>query len=305
MTSNETFLTVSIPDLIISEYLSFNIAPKHLVQESALFGNKSVKSLSASKQKASFQRSSGWTVWSEYGNQIEFDQERVRYFCIVISRWWCHNFHNSTVENIGYRGESSSSCIRTCWLPGTLSRWWGVIWDLYRCKIYWAHKKNWSSLVHHRCFQVWLSIKCKAWWWTFENSLSNYFTLYIYFSILFPKSQLWIRLLSWSSHRLDAGWHLKKEKARFFDAMHPDVHLSREPNTCIFQVLLAYFPHSCTQTCIFQVLLAYFPHSCTHTCIFQVLLAYFPHSCVCVIYVFMCATKLIIHHVISRDIARK
>ena len=44
-------------------------------------------------------------------------------------------------------------------------------------------------------------------------------------------------------------------------------------------VLLAYFPHSCTQTCIFEVLLAYFPHSCTQTCIFEVLLAYFPHSC--------------------------
>ena len=32
--------------------------------------------------------------------------------------------------------------------------------------------------------------------------------------------------------------------------MHSDVHLSREPNTCIFEVILAYFPHSCTQTCI-------------------------------------------------------
>ena len=52
--------------------------------------------------------------------------------------------------------------------------------------------------------------------------------------------------------------------------MHADVHLSREPNTCIFQVLLAYFPHSCNQTCIFQVLLAYFPHLCTQMCILNV-----------------------------------
>ena len=49
--------------------------------------------------------------------------------------------------------------------------------------------------------------------------------------------------------------------------------------TCIFEVLLAYFPHSCTQTYIFEVLLAYFPYSCTKTCIFEVILVYFTHSC--------------------------
>ena len=84
-------------------------------------------------------------------------------------------------------------------------------------------------------------------------------------------SEAWL-IMSGSHPRWDTCGHV-------FYAMHPYVHLSREPNTCIFQVLLAYFPHSCTQTCIFQVILAYFPHSFTQTCIFQVLLAYFPHLC--------------------------
>ena len=67
--------------------------------------------LPTSKQKAYIQVSSGCNSWSEHGNEIEFDQKRLRYFWIVIYRRWCHYFHKPTDEHIGFRKKSSSSCI--------------------------------------------------------------------------------------------------------------------------------------------------------------------------------------------------
>ena len=86
MTFNETRLTSAIVNIIIYEGLSLNLAKKNSVQEGAGFVKKSVKRFPNSKQKPYIQGSSGCNSLSEHGKKLDFDQKRVRYFWIVISR---------------------------------------------------------------------------------------------------------------------------------------------------------------------------------------------------------------------------
>ena len=100
MTSNETRLTISIADLIISEVISFNLAQKPRFKDA----------LDLAKNVSKFYR--------DHGKKLEFDYERVWYFWIVISRWRCHYFQDSTIENIGIGGNISVALFELVYWQG-------------------------------------------------------------------------------------------------------------------------------------------------------------------------------------------
>ena len=133
----------------------------------------------------------GTWVWSK----------RFWYFWIVISRLWWHNFQNLTIETSGFRKNSSSSRIRTCWLPGPLIKRWGKGWNFLcnrflepiRKIIFTSQLQMFSCLMKLQMF----SLLVNCWKSTIQRFqlCVGLNTLYPYFSMTFPKPQLWIRWL--------------------------------------------------------------------------------------------------------------
>ena len=102
MTYNETRLTVAITDLIISEGISSNLSQKPRF--------KKVLNLAINVSK-SYQPPNRNMI-SKYLLDVIHDHtmerslssvKKIRPFWIMIFRWRCHYFQNSTIEHIGFR----------------------------------------------------------------------------------------------------------------------------------------------------------------------------------------------------------
>ena len=125
MTSNETRRTVEISNFIISGSLSFNISQKPRFKE-VMDLEINVSKFYQPKNRSLIPKDLMGVICDQnMESNLSLIKKRFRYFWIVTSRLWCHYLQNSTVEHISFREKSSSRCIRTCWFPGSFSRWWG------------------------------------------------------------------------------------------------------------------------------------------------------------------------------------
>ena len=83
MTYNETRLTVSITDLIISEGFSFNISEKPRFKNMLYLEITMSKIYQPSNIKAYIQGYFGCNSWSEHGKELDFDKKESAIFGLL------------------------------------------------------------------------------------------------------------------------------------------------------------------------------------------------------------------------------
>ena len=130
MTYNQTRLTVAIADVIISEGLSFNLSQK----------TRFKKMLDLARTVSKCYQPPNRKLISKDLLSVIHDQDMERNLSLIVkeSEIFGSLFQGdgATISrvpllNILVSGKSSSSRIRTCWLPGPISRGWDKEWNLY------------------------------------------------------------------------------------------------------------------------------------------------------------------------------
>ena len=123
----------------------------------------------------------------------------VRYFRMVISRWRSHYFHDYTIENIGFRGKLLLAVLEIVDWQGHLEDG-GEKYGTFVCTRFLEHIKlifiSQSQML--LCLMdLWTYILIVNFWKFIIQMFQfcvDWNTLYPYFSMMFPKPQLRIRL---------------------------------------------------------------------------------------------------------------